>query len=118
MDPQLVYEHGEVGVELVVADTRGEHYQGARVVDRHPGSLADDLLVYARPERLCGIGSTGLEGEGLFDLSVDLLVGQNSAALRLPGLPGTKEWQVSSVRMKSDGAGLVWYQENQPICVR
>ena len=76
MDPQLVYEHGEVGVELVVADTCGEHYQGARVVDRHPGSLVDDLLVDARPERLCGIGSTGLEGEGLFDLSVDLLVAE------------------------------------------
>src|SRR5262249_25495011 len=43
---------------------------------------------------------------------------QNSAALMLPGLPGRKDWQVSSVRMKSDGAGESWYQENQPICVR
>jgi hypothetical protein len=49
-DPQLVDEHGEVGVELVVADTCGMHDQGARVVDRHPGRLADDLLVDVRPE--------------------------------------------------------------------
>src|SRR6266851_3465435 len=60
-DPQLVHEHGEVGVELVVADTFGKHDQGARVVDRHPGSLVGDLLIAVRPERLGGVGTAGLE---------------------------------------------------------
>ena len=49
-DPQLVDEHGPVGVELVVADPSREQHQRARVVDRHPGCLADDLLVDVRPE--------------------------------------------------------------------
>ena len=73
-DPQLVYEHGEIGVELVVADMCGEQDQGVRVVNRHPGSLVGDLVVDAGPERSGGVGSMELEREGLFDLGVDLLV--------------------------------------------
>src|SRR5260370_12954211 len=75
-DPQLVYEHGEVGVELVVADAFGQHDEGARVVDRYPGSLVDDLLIDVRPESPGGIRSTVLERQGLRDLGVDPLVAE------------------------------------------
>src|SRR5204863_8887101 len=75
-DQQLVYGDGEIGVELVVADTCGEHDQGARVVERQPRSLADDFVIDARPERSGGVGSLGLEREGLLDLGVDPLVAE------------------------------------------
>src|SRR5262245_30366103 len=99
MDPQLVDEHWQVGVELVVADPCGKHDQGAWVVDRYPWCLAHDLVVDARPQCPGRAGVVGLECEGLGDLGVDPVV------LLLPGLPGRKDRQVSSVRMKSDGAG-------------
>src|SRR5690349_11117062 len=57
MDPQLVDEDRQVGAELVVADPGGKHDQGPWVVDRHPRSLAHDLVVDARPE---GPGRTGI----------------------------------------------------------
>jgi hypothetical protein len=76
MNPQLVNEHGPVRVELIVADTRGKHDQGARVVDRHPRRLADNLAVDPRPERGGSVGIAGLEHEGLVDLRVDPLVAE------------------------------------------
>src|SRR5215831_17960416 len=76
MDPQLVDEHWPVGVELVVAYTCGKHDQGPWVVDRHPRSLAHDLVVDARPERPGRTGIVGLEREGLGDLGVDPLVAE------------------------------------------
>src|SRR5215469_6557037 len=76
MDPQLVYEHRQVGVELVVADAGGKHDQGARVVDRHPRCLAYDLVVDARPQRPGRAGIMGLEREGLGDLGVDPVVAE------------------------------------------
>src|SRR5260370_40479411 len=49
-DPQLVYEHGEVGVELVVADAVGHHHEGHPGVGRSPGSLVLELLIDVLPE--------------------------------------------------------------------
>ena len=76
MDPKLVDEHRQVGVELVVADPCGKQHQGLRVVDRHPRSLIHDLMIDARPERPSGTGIMGLEREGLGDLGVDPMIAE------------------------------------------
>src|SRR6516162_6364841 len=69
-DPELVDEQAKEGVELVVADPCRQHDQGTRVVERDPGGLAGDLPVDVRPAQPCGVGRTGLGGEGLPDLGV------------------------------------------------
>ena len=61
---------------MVVADTCGKHDQGARVVDGHPGGLADQLVVDVRPECRGGTGIVDLEREGLADLGVDAMVAE------------------------------------------
>src|SRR5215471_21588816 len=76
MDPQLVDEHWQVGVELIITDTRGKHDRGLWVVDRHPWCLAHDLLVDARPEPPGRTGIVGLERERLGDLGVDPVVAE------------------------------------------
>ena len=76
MDPQLVDERRQVGVELVVADADGEHDQGSWVVDRHPRSLAHDLVVDARPEPPGRTGIAGLVREGPGDLGVDPVIAE------------------------------------------
>src|SRR5262249_12763400 len=76
MDPQLVDEHWQVGVELIITDTRGKHDQGLWVVDRPAWCLGHDLLVDARPERPGRTGIVGLEREGLGDLGVDPVVAE------------------------------------------
>jgi hypothetical protein len=76
VDPELVEEQGPIGVELVVADACGEKNKSARVVQRHPWGLSDDLVVDARPEASGGIGKAGLEGEGAIHLGVDLPVAE------------------------------------------
>ena len=104
MNPQLVNEQGPVRVELIVADTRGKHDQGARVIDRHPRRLVGDLAVDARPERGGGVGIAGLEHESLLDLRVDPLVAE-LGSIQVQRAARDEEWQVSSGPMKSDGAG-------------
>jgi hypothetical protein len=55
---------------LIVADPRGEHDERARVVERDPRGLVDDLPVDVRPEQPGGVGRVGLGGEGVPELRV------------------------------------------------
>src|SRR5260221_3964935 len=77
-DPELVDEHGPEGIELVVADAYGNQDQGARVVEGHPGGLADDLVVDARPEVRGGVGISGFERESQRCLGVDPAVAERA----------------------------------------
>src|SRR6266567_294273 len=70
-DPELVDEQGPEGVELVVADSCGQHHQGAGVVQRDPGRLVDQFAVDPRPEAAGRVGITRFEHAGLCHLGVD-----------------------------------------------
>ena len=48
-DPQLVEEQVPVGVELVVAHAGGKNCEYARVVQRNPRRLVDDVAVDGGP---------------------------------------------------------------------